>query len=61
MRAMKETIIFQMKSTYRDDFRIKAFSFGEGEHTLAIVGPMRGDEIHQQYVCARLVSELKKL
>ena len=48
MRAMKETIIFQMKSTYRDDFRIKAFSFGEGEHTLAIVGPMRGDEIHQQ-------------
>ena len=61
MRAMKETIIFKMKSTYRDDFRIKAFSFGEGEHTLAIVGPMRGDEIHQQYVCARLVSELKKL
>lgn len=58
---MKETTIFQMRSTYRDDFRIKAFSFGEGEPSIAIVGPMRGDEIHQQYVCAQIVSELKRL
>lgn len=58
---MKEITIFKMKSAYRDDFRIKAYTFGEGQHSVAIIGPMRGDEIHQQYVCARLVSELKSI
>lgn len=58
---MKETTIFQMKSAHRDDFRIKAYTFGKGEHSIAIIGPMRGDEVHQQYVCARLVCELQRL
>ena len=53
--------IFQMSSPYRDDFRIKAFRFGEGRHSLAIVGTMRGDEVQQQYVCAQLVNKLKKI
>lgn len=58
---MKEQIIFSMSSPYRDDFRIKAYTFGHGEKTLAIVGAMRGDELQQQYVSARLVKELKAL
>lgn len=50
-----------MSSPYRDDFRIKAYTFGHGEKALAIVGAMRGDEMQQQYVAARLVNKLKEL
>ncbi len=56
---MKVQTIFSMSSPYRDDFRIKAYTFGEGEKTLCIVGSMRGDEIQQQYVASRLVALLK--
>lgn len=52
---MKVQTIFTMSSPYRDDFRIKAYTFGHGRKTLAIVGAMRGDEMQQQYVAARLV------
>lgn len=48
-----------MSSLYRDDFRIKAYTFGEGEKSLCIVGSMRGDEIQQQYIASRLVALLK--
>ncbi|MGN1214448.1 MAG: M14 family metallopeptidase [Bacteroidaceae bacterium] len=53
--------IFTMSSPYRDDFRIKAYTFGHGEKTLAIIGTMRGDEIQQQYVAARLVNQLVQI
>lgn len=56
---MKVQTIFRMSSPYRDDFRIKAYTFGDGEKTLCIVGSMRGDEIQQQYVASRLVALLK--
>ena len=56
---MKVQTIFSMTSPYRDDFRIKAYTFGEGEKSLCIVGSMRGDEIQQQYIASRLVSLLK--
>lgn len=58
---MKIQTIFTMSSPYRDDFRIKAYTFGHGEKTLAIVGAMRGDEMQQQYIASRLVNALKKL
>ena len=47
-----------MSSPYRDEFRINGYWFGEGEKTVAIVGAMRGDEIQQQYICARLIQRL---
>ena len=50
-----------MSSPYRDDFRIKAYTFGHGAKTLAIVGAMRGDELQQQYVAARLVDAFGQL
>lgn len=58
---MKKEILFSMKSPYRDDFNIEVYRFGEGEKTLAIVGAMRGDEIQQQYICAKMVAVLKDL
>ena len=56
---MRIEAIFEMKSPYRDDFRIDGYWFGSGEKTVAIVGAMRGDEIQQQYICARIVEALK--
>lgn len=50
-----------MKSPYRDDFKIHGFSFGTGDPAVAIVGALRGDEIQQQYICARIVDKLKAL
>lgn len=58
---MRKETIFQMKSPTRDDFNIQGYWFGEGRQTLAIVGAMRGDEIQQQYICARLVDRLAKI
>ncbi len=56
---MKKEILYDMKSPYRDDFRIRAFRFGGDAHTVAVVGAMRGDEIQQQYICSRIVAELQ--
>lgn len=58
---MEREILFEMKSPYRDDFRIHGFSFGTGSPKVAVVGALRGDEIQQQYICARLVKKLKAL
>ena len=58
---MTQHTIFTMSSPYRDDFRIQAYTFGHGAKTLAIVGAMRGDELQQQYVAARLVSRLRQI
>ena len=57
---MKKEILFQMKSTYRDDFVIEGYRFGSGEKTACIVGPMRGDEVQQQYICSQIVHELQQ-
>lgn len=60
---MKREILYSIPSTYRDEFRIQGFHFGDekGEKSIAIVGAMRGDEIQQQYICARLVNILKQI
>ena len=58
---MRKETLFEMKSPTRDDFQIQGYWFGEGEKTVAIVGAMRGDEIQQQYICARLVDRLARI
>ena len=58
---MKIQTIFNMQSPYRDDFRIRAYTFGHGDKSLCIVGSMRGDEIQQQYIASRLVALLEKV
>lgn len=58
---MKKEILFQMKSPYRDDFKIESYRFGSGEKTVCIVGPMRGDEVQQQYICSQIVRELQSV
>lgn len=60
-RMYEKEILFSMKSSFRDTFRIQGFRFGSGEKSLAIVGAMRGDEIQQQYICSQLVRHLAQL
>jgi len=50
-----------MQSTYRDDFTIKGYSFGKGDKAACIMGPIRGNEIQQIYICSQLVKALKEL
>ena len=38
---MKRETLYEMRSPYRDNFRIDGFWFGEGAKTAAIVGAMR--------------------
>jgi len=50
-----------MESPYRDTFRIWGYRFGGAKNTIAIVGALRGDEVHQQYICSQIVKALMKL
>ncbi len=51
----------EIHNIYRDDFRLRAFSFGEGEKALCIVGSSRGNEYQQIFTCSRVLQRLKKL
>ena len=50
-----------MKSPFRDDFVIHGFHFGGPKKTVAIVGPMRGDEAQQLFVASQIVKNLTHL
>ena len=58
---MKKDILFTLPSYFRDDMNIMAYRFGKGEKTCAVVGALRGDEVQQLYVCARLISFLREV
>lgn len=58
---MKEEIIFELSSVYRQPTRVKGYSFGEGEHSICIVGATRGNEVQQVYICSQLVRIFTRL
>ncbi len=58
---MKEDVIYSFKGLYRDDFRVRGYSFGEGEKSVCILGSLRGNEYQQMYVCSLLINELIKI
>lgn len=58
---MKKKIIYEIKSLYRDDFRVTGYEFGKGKKSVCIVGSMRGNEVQQLYACSRLVNRLKMM
>lgn len=58
---MKEDVIYSFKGLYRDDFRVRGYSFGEGEKSVCILGSLRGNEYQQMYACSLLINELKKI
>ena len=58
---MKKDGLFTVPSYFREDMDIMAYRFGKGEKTCAVVGALRGNEIQQLYVCARLIASLREL
>ena len=58
---MKEEIIFELSSVYRQPMRVKGYSFGAGEHSICIVGATRGNEVQQVYICSQLVRIFTRL
>ncbi len=58
---MQISKVYDFKSTYREDMHVKGFVFGEGEKCACIVGPTRGSEFQQLYICSQLVKKLKEL
>ena len=58
---MEKEVLYELKSLYRDNFRVTGFSFGEGKKSLCMIGNMRGNEYQQIYICSQLVKKLKEL
>lgn len=53
--------IYRLHSVYREDMKILGYQFGKGEKAACIVGPVRGNEVQQLYICSQLVKALKEL
>lgn len=58
---MKKIEVFRMPSLHREPLVINGFVFGSGEKNTVIVGPTRGNEVQQLYICSRLVKKLKEI
>lgn len=58
---MKKDVIFTVPSYFRDDMDIMGYRFGKGEKSCVVLGALRGDEVQQLYVCARLVAFLREV
>ena len=59
---MKEEILFTLDTPFRQPLQVKGWYFGNPEKkTLAVMGALRGNEIQQMYICARLIRALTEL
>ncbi len=58
---MKQEVLYALDTPYRQRMEIEGFRFGSGEKACAIVGGIRGNEVQQMYVCARLVQAFRRL
>jgi len=58
---MKKDVILSVPSYFRDDMNVMGYRFGKGEKTCAVMGALRGSEVQQLYVCARLVAFLREV
>ena len=58
---MKKDVILSVPSYFRDDMNVMGYRFGKGEKTCAVMGALRGSEVQQLYVCARLIAFLREV
>lgn len=58
---MQEIEIYRFVSAYNEDMVVKGFEFGHGDKAACIVGPLRGNEIQQLYICSQIVRALREL
>ncbi len=53
--------IYRIEAPYREDMVVKGYRFGKGEKAACILGPVRGNEVQQLYICSQLTRVLKEL
>lgn len=53
--------IYRLKAPYREDMVVNGYRFGKGDKAACILGPVRGNEIQQLYICSQLVRVFKEL
>lgn len=58
---MKRERIYSLPGLYRESMDIYGYRFGHGDRAACILGALRGNEIQQMYICARLVKLLTEL
>lgn len=58
---MKEQILYSIKAPFREDYEIKGYSFGKGMKSACILGPIRGNEVQQLYICSQIIKALREL
>lgn len=59
---MKESIIYELKSLYRESMKIWAYHFGhEQAKSVCIIGSTRGNEAQQMFICSQLVKRLARI
>lgn len=58
---MRKEIIYSLQAPYREPLNIYGYRFGRGEKSACIIGPTRGNEIQQLYVCSQLIKTLTGL
>ncbi|WFR59409.1 M14 family metallopeptidase [Anaerocolumna sp. AGMB13025] len=57
---IKDTI-YSIKSSFRGEMNILGYRFGKGEKSACIVGPTRGNEVQQLYICSQIIKALSRL
>lgn len=58
---MFEKEIYTIKAPYREPMTVRGYCFGKGDKSACILGPMRGNEVQQLYICSQLVKAFKEL
>jgi predicted deacylase len=58
---MTKDIIYTIKSPFRGEMNILGYRFGKGEKSACIVGPTRGNEVQQLYICSQIIKTLSRL
>lgn len=57
---IKDTV-YSITSPFRGEISIPAYRFGKGEKSACIVGPTRGNEVQQLYICSQIIRTLARL
>lgn len=57
---LKETI-YTLDAPFRANMNIYGYTFGSGDKSACIVGPTRGNEVQQLYVCSQLIKTLAQI
>lgn len=58
---MYQDEIYRIKAPYREAMPVLGYRFGKGEKAACILGPVRGNEIQQLYICSQMVKTFREL